>query len=39
MLVLAAHFEGGGALHVLNQVNPSAAIVADLRRRDEIPSE
>jgi hypothetical protein len=37
MLVLAAHFEGGGALRVLQEIRPSERVVAALRRRDELP--
>jgi hypothetical protein len=37
MLVLATHFERGVALYVLEQAKPPAAIVAELRRREELP--
>jgi hypothetical protein len=39
MLVLAAHFEGGGAAHVMAEAAPSASVVAALRERDELPGE
>lgn len=39
MLVLAAHFEGGGAAHVMDEVAPPATVVAALRERDELPDE
>jgi hypothetical protein len=39
MLVLAAHFEGGGAAHVMDEVAPPPRVVAALRARDELPDE
>lgn len=39
MLLLAAHFEGGGASHVLEQINPPRAVVAALAQRDELPED
>jgi hypothetical protein len=39
MLVLAAHFEGGGARHVLEAVGPPEEVMRALRERDELPDE
>lgn len=33
------HFEGGGARHVLERVDPPPAVIAALRKRDELPVE
>ena len=39
MLVLAAHFEGGGALHVMEQLDPLETVLAALRERDAFSEE
>ena len=39
LLVLAANFEGGGASHVLEEIDPPRTVVAVLAERDELPED